>query len=1025
MTLHNNKGDELHIISPTANTIGQLLQAERINLSWGQGITVRDTDGQTPAYAADIRWGPYTIDTYDKRQPKETPTGLLIISLVHQDTTHMECIRPGQFLFEVLRKLGIHDTVFLADDSGRVYGADFRVWRSLKLHTISRSELGIPHRMVQPITASGPQQTRQQGLNEHTIRKAMQDTLASLTTHTHQQVRVIGPRMAHHILCTGHTPTLADGQSFFCIFPAQGHWALLFGTKLTHNILWTYWDGLEHPLQQEAQRLANCWSKALGFEPTQIIPRQTYKQQQTWTCGTIALAHLLQCVGVQGTLTQAGLTQLHDWLTKHQTEGGITANGPTGQAELKANLANLLHSKGVPGELARDRATQVLEKIGLQNVQQALTSKNPWAKLKAEANRPNISFRLILPHELSQHIQSQASDKFGTAISTSKKQQKNKPDRKQPTPVQADPEYLELFQDDFVTALDDTTVKPIQLTAVVAEARGIALCTLSQALPFIQTNKSISTDALALALTELPEDNIITKANITKTLIPAKHKGTGEPILLQGGLFQLGDIHVQRAKVKNITDPEVVTTAVLRMQVYRDLWQGDWYQFTRSPIREVIHWLPALKRCKEADCEKGAILGCNFTHPAVDEEFSQVIFDLWARNFTTSVGKRTTPEDSESFSVFIRVPRSALDNIMEQQPRGVFLEPRATDTRGPDPAYKIIWIPGATYDSAAHLMKTYSKAICLMRMRQRYGIRVHKKEEEGAFHALRPGDTYDGVDVTLVFRIYPVPHGTQRASIAALLREWSWQARPMQPTKGDSTAMAWLVGASTKPPKNTMPGFKGELIITEVRSTQHTPTPQTLVASRRAQEHIRKEAQQAKASTDPWQEPAQDPWQQYRQLPTPARASAASTTTRLEELAKDLKAEMKKDLAQEVQSMQPQQGPREDTRLVTLESGLAELQSQSTKYNQWFNELGGKCNQLQQAVHDLKDTATQQQADMSSLKQDMQRQQTNIQEAMQSTVHSLKTELTQDMTSRFDNLEELLRNSSKRSRLSPDENMAT
>ena len=48
-----------------------------------------------------------------------------------------------------------------------------------------------------------------------------------------------------------------------------------------------------------------------------------------------------------------------------------------------------------------------------------------------------------------------------------------------------------------------------------------------------------------------------------------------------------------------------------------------------------------------------------------------------------------------------------------------------------DGKYKVIWLPGATQDEALHECRTYSKAVCMVRMRTKYGIRVLKREQLG------------------------------------------------------------------------------------------------------------------------------------------------------------------------------------------------------------------------------------------------------------------------------------------------------
>lgn len=81
--------------------------------------------------------------------------------------------------------------------------------------------------------------------------------------------------------------------------------------------------------------------------------------------------------------------------------------------------------------------------------------------------------------------------------------------------------------------------------------------------------------------------------------------------------------------------------------------------------------------------------------------------DIWARGFHAADGKRVGPSEAFSFAAFLRVPSSTVKTLLTRQPKGVFLEPRLELRQGPDPAYKVIWLPGRT----SHPLKTFLKAI--------------------------------------------------------------------------------------------------------------------------------------------------------------------------------------------------------------------------------------------------------------------------------------------------------------------------
>ena len=85
------------------------------------------------------------------------------------------------------------------------------------------------------------------------------------------------------------------------------------------------------------------------------------------------------------------------------------------------------------------------------------------------------------------------------------------------------------------------------MSEVSTGTRGIAICGLADALPFIQDFKSISTDALALLLIEDVPADLKARARISSLRFPATYLTTSDPLLVQGSILQLGDVTVQSA----------------------------------------------------------------------------------------------------------------------------------------------------------------------------------------------------------------------------------------------------------------------------------------------------------------------------------------------------------------------------------------------------------------------------------------------------------------------------------------------
>ena len=333
-------------------------------------------------------------------------------------------------------------------------------------------------------------------------------------------------------------------------------------------------------------QLASDLTRLLGSTFGGLLLADSLRQDLPWTRGTIALAHALHLI------TSCDLPQPHQIAGTHQelvhAQGPVSCPLGLGPTNTTALLATLLTTHGVPANLADERAQSAIGRLGLNAVQQALAAPQPWTELKAKANTPATMFRLVLPSELSAHVQARSQSQFGAAISTDKKKSKGKGERRpRPTPAQPDPADLSLFADSFVDA-KQLAVPPLPFHAVTADARGVAICTAQQALPFIKAGKRLSPEALALVVNEPVEAPV--GAEIAPLIFPAQYQGTGAPVLLRGAILQLGDIAVSR-KAANVMPR--VHTQVLRIQVYRDLFD-QWDTFAEAPIRELVRLSPPL-----------------------------------------------------------------------------------------------------------------------------------------------------------------------------------------------------------------------------------------------------------------------------------------------------------------------------------------------------------------------------------------------------------------------------------------------
>ena len=198
--------------------------------------------------------------------------------------------------------------------------------------------------------------------------------------------------------------------------------------------------------------------------------------------------------------------------------------------------------------------------------------------------------------ELSQHIEAKASAKFGTSVPKGKDKKKRQPAARTAAALQVDPAKLLLSPGSFVDA-DGSPLPQIGLSEVGALTTGVAFCNMSQAMPFLESGKSLSVDSLGLARVNALSTEQRGSARVSAVHFPAIYGPTGEAVLLRGSLIQLGDEPVQLQQ-SQIADTDQLETATCRFTVFRDEVALDWTSFVQSSHpRRWQPWPCPLQRC--------------------------------------------------------------------------------------------------------------------------------------------------------------------------------------------------------------------------------------------------------------------------------------------------------------------------------------------------------------------------------------------------------------------------------------------
>jgi len=859
------------------------------------------------------------------------------------------------------------------------------------------------------------------------------------STSRHTRPLAIYPFRAEHLLRQKPHPAVcqdwqlryqaSDGR-IMIIYEFDNHWTLLVGRN-EGSIQWTHFDGL---LQDDdsahraiAERVAACITHCLDFDMGDCTFLTSRRQQESYTCGTVALMHMADCLQLTSKLPACDEPALHDmFCTGTSSPATFTAEG---KGSSTTNLEQLLISKGVPALHAAERVQMINDKLGSTQVQQIMTGNNPWNALKAAATRPGRMFRIVTEEEQKAYVDARAQSKHGAKISNSK--QKKQASMARGSPVQLDPDLFRLnpqhFQDE-----DGESVPQIAFQDVEAEQQGIALCTTSMAKQFLENPKSISLHGLALLIIDAPPMKIVQEAGLVPMIFPALCTSTDEHTIIMGHILQLGDSTITRKMAGNESAPDKIDTQVIKLQVYRDQFEMDWTTFSQAPVRHIIHLVDAMQLCKGNNCG----VDCAKYHPGIDESLDAVVLEVWSRTFMEDQGKKTTPSEATQFTVFIRLPESALQKIMVTMPLGIYLEPRGHQPREQDDKFRVIWLPGTSHAEAQHQCRTYSKSLCLVRFKNKYGIRVKKADEAAAWAKLRPGIEFIDMSIQRIYELFPIPHGTQRQAISKILSDWQWKARALQPGKGNFHHMAWRVGSSDAPPAPVMTAFGADVVISAVKELQRPEQKPQIYATAKTQKLLRETPSSSSnnsrtnTSTDPWLD--KDPWGGYQPSGQPPLKTGQ---TRRAELQEQIRHDVQHAVARlaHKDDMTDDSGPSYTTenemRFVALESGLNELQQQNGQFMQWFQQTGDRLQQNENVMREVQDNVTthggalQQLAatvtnaekaigevhnTLNSHQQEIHSMGTNFQTAVRSMKEELSGEMMQSFNQQYGKLEALL-----------------
>lgn len=776
-----------------------------------------------------------------------------------------------------------------------------------------------------------------------------------------------------------HWLTAALHGTLIMIVAWEGHWILLLLSSRGSALHLEVWDSKASDHSFPAYEIACKFRQALALQTCIVTRSGVLDQDFPYTCGTVCLLHL----GLL--LDHWTLDSLPDELDFHMTllvrfgdRAGLRAGGkgattgPMEERDILWKLRDLLHAHGVPHEFTEERAQLGLTRLGARPIAEALQSRNPWAALKALGSQPKTNYLWVKPSELEVQIRRRAQSKFKVHGSAKKSSGK--------LMVQGnmiDPTDLKLVTDLF-EADDGTPVTQIALADVKNNRTGLAFAHMEDALPYLQGTESLSLGPLALLTTSPVPAESQGLLPVTNLRYPAIFEPTGEPILLNGSLIQLGDATIARIESTSMASMESTPTVVFRISLFRDEWDADWSLFVKSPVRHVVEHFPQFLLCRGRQCGSN----CPRYHAPVEIELEAVICDAWARAWLGPKNKQVDPIDALVFQVNLRVPEVCRNSLHLLSGRdGLYLEPRGEDGRSTDEKFAVIWLPGKSKTDVVHLLKTTEKAITLTRLSNKWGLRTLSRDVTEVQNKVAPEDETKYVKVQSIYELRPFAHGTSRKAIQSLLDAVAWKAKPLQPGKADATGMCWRVGAEAEPPSVIIPTAQGDVTVTLQKQLLHDSPIDRVLSSHKTQALVKKQhrlrqhnkencppSDGARSSQDPWMN-GKDPWTSWKGTsPLKEQDQPMQMVPKID----SLEGKLRDDLTSALETAHRTHQSATSSRLDQLEVDMQELKHQNTKFEGWFQDAAQANQAVQQQVGALSKQVVANDSKVSNLTNEIQ-----------------------------------------------------
>ena len=591
------------------------------------------------------------------------------------------------------------------------------------------------------------------------------------------------------------------------------------------------------------------------------------------------------------------------------------------QNELEVAIQALLKEHGVFAERLMERTKQMIDSLGTANLVAAIRSQRPWASIKQSANQCNPKFRLVQEDEFQKIIKSKASQ--NRAVGTKKNSREM---------TKVNHQYL-LPADVTVptgvfTQQNGEAVPHIDIQQVSPNAKGIVIVTESEYQPYAE-KKQLSQEGLAFLIVAPYNEDLATAGEEIR--FPAQSLATSEPVLMSAVMIQKGQQVVQRHLPKHQVQVAQIPTQTVKFLVYKDQYPNAWQDLVDRPVKQILELLPEMRICKSENCR------CKAWHPA-DHQGEEPILDVWQRDFLSIHFKKSKPADAAIFTCMMRLTKECFDMVAKQSGTdGLFCEARSQDGKRQDESFHTVWLSKHTVEEARVAKVTSEVPASIIRVSNRYGLRVNKDDAKATHDAFRPDTPFLAGAAKSTWIIGPVPYGTTRKSLIKLFEAWQWQAKPLQPAgkAADGTGLKWHVQASEAPENFVYTLSHGDVLI--VKENPEVVRPATMHRVEASEHTMKRASGQQPLHWDPWLEAAQ-------QLQSSAPKNSQLSSAQIATLENNIEAKL-------IQKFRPSDAdasmePSVEPRVAKLEQQIQQLQVQQSENANATKQLSGKVDQF-------------------------------------------------------------------------------